>query len=133
MTNIKCGNCSTFQSPVYHGSVDAVRACFATKYAPKTVATPVVEVPASAKKYNRYSAKCPAKSCKVASVQSASFDLVCTEHQTVTTAKQLQGSQSVKHKCDDRCIYAVGSVCVCGCGGVNHGVGLLKLVHEVNV
>ena len=27
--------------------------------------------------------------------------------------------------CDDRCRNAVGAVCVCSCGGANHGAGIV--------
>lgn len=27
------------------------------------------------------------------------------------------------HRCDDRCMYAIGHICNCSCGGKNHGRG----------
>ena len=33
---------------------------------------------------------------------------------------------AVEHPCDFRCMYAIGSQCVCSCGGPNHGKGWLS-------
>lgn len=141
-TGIVCGRCTTGfgkdRVVKRHVNVDAVRQCYATP------AVPVVAVPTQAelipapaapvaapkpKAYGRYSATCTKKGCKTHAVKSHYFTLKCSNHgKTVwTPAKQLVGtlSTAIKHKCDDRCMYAKGAVCVCACGGVNHGLGLL--------
>lgn len=137
---IKCGNCSTFAAPVYHTGVDAVRACFAAKYAP---VAPVVSVPTIAEvaelfsapeatAFGRHFASCPRKGCKATKVADAKFVLRCYAHGKVvkTRSKQLFGkvSTSAKHHCDARCIWAVGPTCVCSCGGAGHGTGHLVTV-----
>lgn len=35
--------------------------------------------------------------------------------------KRVKGTFNPDHKCDDRCLNAHGNVCVCACGGANHG------------
>mgnify|MGYP001560081346 CR=1 FL=1 len=150
MTNIKCGSCSSFQSPVYHDSIAAVRECFETRYAAKTEA-PKVELPSSPaaivvltapvepkvidyapKSFNRFSAACPKKGCKTHAVKDHYFVLKCSNHgyPVWTKAKQLVGqlSTSDKHRCNDACMFATGPVCTCSCSGANHGLGyLIKL------
>ena len=39
--------------------------------------------------------------------------------------KPIQGRHDANRPCDSRCIEAVGTTCVCSCGGANHGVGWL--------
>ncbi len=136
--SIKCGNCSTFAAPAYHSSVDAVRACFAAKYAP---AAPVVAIPAplepkiidtTPKTFGRWFAKCTQKGCKQTRVADSKFIFQCPAHKWVRKyAKQLVGqfSSAAKHKCDSRCMGAVGPTCVCACGGVNHGIDLMVKLH----
>lgn len=140
MTNtgnaIKCGNCSSFAAPVYHASIAAVRLCFAAKYAPAP-APAVTYAPAAApavapkaKRFSRWSAKCPKVGCKTHAVKGSFFVLKCSNHgarPVRVPAKQLEGTVSVsaKQKCDPRCTGAVGHICVCQCGGANHGLDLL--------
>lgn len=128
-SGIRCGNCSTFQAPVYHASIAAVRLCYEAKYAPAPVAPPAPAPAPKAKKFSRYSAACPKKGCKTHAVKPDYFVLKCSNHgkAVYTPAKQLEGtvSMSAKHKCDPRCTGAKGHVCVCACGGVNHGLDLL--------
>lgn len=142
MTNIKCGGCSTFQSPIYHNSIAEVRACFEKKYAPKLelaleVEAPEVEVPkvitpGEIKTFDRFSATCYKPGCKTHAIKDHPFKLHCSNHGKVVKvkAKQLKGqySDSEKHRCNDACMYATGPTCVCSCGGVNHSIGyLIKL------
>jgi hypothetical protein len=132
VTGVTCVKCSTGfgkdRKVVKHANVDAVRACY---FAP---VQPVVEVPAPApapepKSFQRYAAKCPKKGCKTSAVKNEQFSLKCSNHgkPVYVMAKQLTGtySTSEKHRCDPRCTGAVGHVCVCQCGGVNHGIDLL--------
>lgn len=145
-TGTVCGRCTTGfgkdRIVRRHASPAAVKLC----YFPPVAPAPVVKVPTPAelvpaptapvvssapkpKAYGRYSATCPKTGCKTHAVKSHYFTLKCSNHgKTVwTPAKQLVGtlSKSIKHKCDDRCMYAKGAVCVCACGGINHGLGLL--------
>lgn len=134
-TGIVCGKCSIGYGKdrveVRHASVAAVRLCYSTP------AAPVVEVPAPApapqpKAFGRWMATCPKKGCKTHAVKDRKFTLKCSNHGEVvwTPAKQLVGtlSTSSKHKCDPRCTGATGPVCVCACGGANHGADHLSLV-----
>jgi hypothetical protein len=136
---IKCGNCSTFQAPKYHPTVKDVKDCFHNKY----FGAMVVEVPATTeitveapkvidhqpKAYGRFSAKCYVKGCKTHAVKDHPFKLHCSNHgKTVKVkAKQLVGtvSDAEHHHCDSRCEFATGPLCVCSCGGINHGIGFL--------
>lgn len=137
-TGIVCGRCSTKGANAVirrHATIKDVAACFAIGYAPKVEvpapAAPVVTVNLGApapKSYNRYSAKCSQKGCKRHAVRGVPFRFKCPDHTWVRVqAKQLVGtlSTSAKHKCDPRCTGAVGNVCVCQCGGQNHGADLL--------
>jgi len=35
-------------------------------------------------------------------------------------------------RCDERCYDAIGGKCDCCCGGVNHGVGLNKVISNLS-
>ena len=37
------------------------------------------------------------------------------------TVKEVKGTLSVAHKCEYSCMSSKGHVCVCSCGGQNHG------------
>lgn len=39
--------------------------------------------------------------------------------------EKVEGTFSEKFACDPRCTSATGRVCVCSCGGANHGAGWL--------
>lgn len=142
---VTCGLCShgfgKDRVEIKHASVAAVRECFTASKSAPVVEIPVAEalavitatLPVEApkpkveapKKFAQYSASCPKKGCKTKRVAGEWFVLKCYNHGKVvrTRAKQLTGqfSSSAKHKCDPRCTGAVGSICVCQCGGANHG------------
>lgn len=44
--------------------------------------------------------------------------------------KEVVGTYSAGHRCDDRCIHARGHSCRCQCGGESHGRG--RLVCEIS-
>jgi hypothetical protein len=37
-----------------------------------------------------------------------------------------------KRRCDSRCYKATGGKCKCICGGLNHGVGLVKAINNLD-
>lgn len=130
-TGIVCAKCSHWANgtrvQVRHASVAAVALC---------ASAPVIELPAAPvaqpapqpKKFGRWTAQCPKTGCKTHAVKDHRFTLKCSNHGKVvyTPAKQLVGTLSTKgHKCNDACMFAKGPECVCGCGGVNHGLGYL--------
>lgn len=41
------------------------------------------------------------------------------------TMTRVEGTLSAAHLCDARCLAAIGPICVCSCGGANHGAGWL--------
>ncbi len=48
----------------------------------------------------------------------------CPKCQKTLKGKKLTATFSTKgHVCNASCMYATGAVCVCGCGGANHGKG----------
>jgi hypothetical protein len=40
-------------------------------------------------------------------------------------ASALKVAKTSQHTCNEECIHALGAVCKCACGGINHGVGHL--------
>lgn len=50
---------------------------------------------------------------------------VCPTHKVELTFSAVEGTFSDKHECDPRCMSAKGPICVCNCGGANHGSGWL--------
>jgi hypothetical protein len=53
-------------------------------------------------------------------------DTKCPAHPNAYLESQtVEGTFSASHKCDPRCTSAIGKVCVCSCGGANHGCGWL--------
>lgn len=138
LTGIVCAACSTWESGTRiqrrHASIAAVALCQSLP------ATPVVEVPTPAQvaeifsapeatPMRRWSASCPKTGCTTHAVKDHPFTLKCSDHgKTVRVgAKQLFGkvSTATHHRCDPRCTGAKGNICVCACGGVNHGLDLL--------
>jgi hypothetical protein len=129
-TGIVCGRCSyglgKDRVQVRHASIAAVQLCYSTPVAP-VVAAPV---PApQPKAFGRFLATCKRTGCTTHAVKDHKFTLKCSNHgarPVYTPAKQLIGTLSTKgHKCNDACMFAKGPECVCGCGGVNHGLGYL--------
>lgn len=48
--------------------------------------------------------------------------LKCDTHPSEElTFEEIQGTHSDARECDPRCTGAIGPVCVCQCGGANHG------------
>jgi hypothetical protein len=147
-TGIPCSNCSTWENGKRiqrrHATSKDVAVCFYLKYhAPKAVELPApagIQVAVAAAKvidhqpkaFGRWSAKCYRAGCKTHMVLDRPFTLKCHRHGKVVKvkAKQLIGTVSTapKHHCDSSCIGAVGPVCICACGGKNHGVGWLVKV-----
>jgi hypothetical protein len=151
-TGIPCSNCSAWENGKRiqrrHATSKDVAVCFYLKFhAPKAVDLPApagIQVAVAAatteakvinhqpKAFGRWSAKCYRKGCDTHMVLDRPFTLKCNQHGKVVRvkAKQLIGtvSTAAKHHCDSSCIGAVGPVCVCACGGQNHGVGWLTKV-----
>lgn len=48
--------------------------------------------------------------------------ITCTGCSSIISLSLVHGQVS-DHGCDPACMYAVGSLCVCSCGGGNHGMG----------
>lgn len=149
LTGVTCGLCSHGSGPnrvqVKHATAKLVGECYMASRAPKVAAPApveqlVIEVPAPVEApaptmFGRYAAACPKKGCQTKAVKDHPFTLKCTNHgkfSVRTRAKQLKGtlSTSTKHKCDPRCTGAVGAVCVCQCGGKNHGVDHLNIAMQ---
>jgi hypothetical protein len=137
LTGIVCAVCSHFDTDSghrvqkRHASIAEVRRCQTT---PRVPAPTVADMEAvfmapGATALARFSAKCPKRGCSTHRVANRPFTLRCTNHgRTVYTAsKQLFGtlSTATNHRCDARCTGAVGNVCVCACGGANHGIDML--------
>lgn len=138
-TGIVCGRCTTGfgkdRVVLRHANVADVRTCFSTPD------LPVVQVPTPAQiqelfaapeatPFKRFSASCPKVGCTTHAVKDHAFTLKCWSHgkrPVRVVAKQLFGkvSTSDTHRCDPRCTGAKGHVCVCQCGGANHGLDLL--------
>ena len=58
---------------------------------------------------------------------------------TLITTKEVKGPQAMgkvvyvpkrKGHCNEQCYNAKSEVCLCCCGGVNHGVGLQKAIEN---
>lgn len=47
----------------------------------------------------------------------------CPECNARVKVERVEGHYSESHLCNADCEYAVGRICVCGCGGKNHGMG----------
>jgi hypothetical protein len=151
LTGPVCAKCSTGSGKDRvqrrHATIADIKACFtAGTQLAMPVEVPAVPSPAQveelfavedAKKFGRFFAQCYRTGCKTHAVKDHYFTLRCYKHgKTVKVkAKQLWGkvSTAAKHHCDDRCISAKGNLCVCQCGGVNHGVGLLVTAPGVKV
>lgn len=139
---VKCGNCSKWDTPIYHLGREGVKACYAVMFAAKNASVkpePVIVLPVEPRvidhqprRFGRWSAVCYRTGCKTHLILDRPFTLKCRRHGGVVKvkAKQLIGTVSTapKHHCDSSCIGAVGPVCVCSCGGANHGVGWLTKV-----
>lgn len=41
-------------------------------------------------------------------------------------------SNGKKHRCNARCYNARGPICICCCGGRNHGIGLDQAIQNMN-
>lgn len=52
----------------------------------------------------------------------------CDECQQIMESADVSGIMDEDRKCDGRCLRAHGPLCICGCGGKNHGWGwIMKL------
>lgn len=125
VSGIVCGKCSSGfgqqRVVLRHADVAAVRDCFAQISVPAAV-------PPAPQTFARWFARCTQKGCTRTHVADRPFTFQCPAHLWVRRiAKQLVGqvSSADNHKCDSRCMSAVGPTCVCACGGVNHGISLV--------
>lgn len=51
--------------------------------------------------------------------------ILCPTHARPLRWDRVEGTVSESRKCDPRCTGAIGPVCVCACGGANHGCDFL--------
>lgn len=50
----------------------------------------------------------------------------CPECKQRLSGRRVEGHLDPNHKCDARCLGAVGHICECSCGGKNHGGAYLR-------
>ncbi len=48
---------------------------------------------------------------------------VTNGHARRPRVEPVRGTVKPDHKCDGRCLHAIGGSCECACGGKNHGAG----------
>ena len=49
----------------------------------------------------------------------------CVKCNEVMTSSDVVGITNEERNCDSKCLHAFGPLCVCGCGGENHGYAWL--------
>ena len=79
--------------------------------------------------YQLFLGACPSCSTGIARKGDAQ-SATCEKCGTKVALRGVRGVYAESVPCDDRCQYAIGPVCACGCSGENHGRGYITPIGE---